>query len=131
MDTIVIVGISVLMGVLLGMGVGGGKLLIPALVLLLGISQQTAQGTTLAVFLPISLIAIFTHIREKNISYKLALFLIAGSVVGAFFGATIAANIETDNLRKIYGGFMLLIGAYEMFSKDPKTRYKSIETEKT
>ena len=122
MDGILIVIISVAMGILLGMGVGGGKLLIPALVLLLGITQQTAQGTTLAVFLPISLIAIFTHIKEKNISYKLALYLIVGSVVGAFIGAKVAATIETEHLRKIYGGFMLLLGAYELFSKDPKTR---------
>ncbi|OEF98760.1 hypothetical protein BHF68_00880 [Desulfuribacillus alkaliarsenatis] len=122
-----IVGISVAMGILLGMGVGGGKLLIPALVLIIGISQQTAQGTTLAVFLPISLIAIYTHIREKNISYKVALYLIAGSVVGAFIGAQVAASLDTDYLRKIYGGFMLAIGFYEMFSKDPKTRYRAHE----
>jgi len=122
METIVIVIVSVAMGIFLGMGVGGGKLLIPALVLLLGIAQQTAQGTTLAVFLPISLIAIFTHIKEKNISYKPALYLIAGSVVGAFIGAKVAATIDTEILRKIYGGFMLSVGVYELFSKDPKLR---------
>ncbi len=122
METVTIVIVSVAMGILLGMGVGGGKLLIPALVLLLGVAQQTAQGTTLAVFLPISLIAIFTHIKEKNISYKPAIYLIIGSVVGAFVGAKIAAMIDTEFLRQIYGGFMLLVGLYELFSKDPKTR---------
>ena len=124
MNMLLIIGIGVAMGILLGMGVGGGKLLIPVLVLALGIAQQTAQGTTLAVFLPISLIAIITHIKEKNISYKLAVFLIIGSMVGAFIGAKLAANIETEHLKRIYGGFMLIIGIYEMFSKDPKTRYK-------
>ncbi|OEH87059.1 hypothetical protein BHU72_01860 [Desulfuribacillus stibiiarsenatis] len=118
----IVVIISIAMGFLLGLGVGGGKLLIPALVLLLGITQQIAQGTTLAVFLPISLIAIITHMREKNMSYTHALYLVIGSVVGAYLGAKIASNIDTDHLRKIYGGFMLIIGAYEMVSKDPKTR---------
>lgn len=104
-------------GIIGGMGIGGGTILIPSLVFLLGTKQQIAQSVNLISFIPTALVAIFIHLRHKNIEKKLVLKMILLGVVGALTGSFIAVNINPALLKKIFGGFLFIMGTYEIFSK--------------
>jgi len=104
--------IGLLSGIISGMGIGGGSILIPALVLFNNIPQIEAQGINLIVFIPISIIALFIHKKEGNLELKY------GKKIGATIGSLIALRTNPDNLRRYFGFFLLLIGIYEFFKKN-------------
>jgi len=110
--------ISLLSGIISGMGIGGGSILIPSLVLLTDLKQQEAQGINLIVFIPAAIIALIVHYRQKNIDLKSIKWIIPSGIAGALLGSYLAINIDPDNLRKYFGIFLLLIGLYEFFKKD-------------
>lgn len=104
-------------GILSGMAVGGGTLMVPALIFFQGISQHMAQGISLASFLPTSLVAVFTHYRQGNVKIKLALYLAIGAAIGAVGGATLAAQLSDKWLERIFGVFLIGMGIYEFICK--------------
>lgn len=114
--------IGFLAGILSGLAVGGGTLLVPALVFLIGISQHMAQGVTLLSFIPTSVVAIITHYRQGNVRPKLAMLLAVGTVGGAIIGSIIAVQIPAPILKKIFGVFLMIMGIYEFFCK---SKYKN------
>lgn len=109
--------IGLAMGVLSGLAIGGGTLLVPTLVLLMDVKQHTAQGICLAAFIPTALVAVITHYRQHNVKVILAVCLIAGALVGAGIGATLANQFDAYLLRKIFGIFLVAMGLYEFFSQ--------------
>ena len=106
-----------LAGILSGLAVGGGTLLVPALVFLTEINQHTAQGVSLLSFIPTSIVAVVTHHRQGNVRPKLAAYLAVGAVLGAVAGALIAVKIPAPYLRKIFGLFLMAMGIYEFCCK--------------
>ena len=112
-----VIFIGFLAGVIGGMGIGGGTILIPSLVFFLGVRQQVAQSVNLISFIPTALVAILIHLRHKNIEKKLVLKMILLGVLGALTGSLIAVNIDPWLLKKIFGGFLFIMGAYEIFSQ--------------
>lgn len=113
--TIILIGLA--MGIFSGLALGGGTLLVPALVFIAGTQQHVAQGVSLAAFIPTAIVAVYTHFRQGNVKLKLALFLAVGSILGAVLGANLAAEISPELLRKIFGGFLIVMGLYEFFGK--------------
>lgn len=109
--------IGLLSGVISGMGIGGGTILIPALIIFSNLNQHQAQGINLVVFIPIAIVALLTHFREKNIDLKTATPIIFTGLVGAFVGSTIAMKITPSILRKIFAAFLFFMGSYEIFGK--------------
>lgn len=109
--------IGFLAGILSGLAVGGGTLLVPALVLFTNITQHTAQGVSLLSFIPTAIVAVITHYRQGNVRLRLALYLAVGSVAGALAGAIIAIKIPAPLLKKIFGLFLIVMGIYEFFCK--------------
>jgi len=109
--------IGFFMGILSGLAMGGGTLLVPALVILMNVPQHTAQGICLAAFIPTALVAVITHLKQKNVKLKLTLYLSGGALLGAFLGATLANQVDGPLLRKIFGFFLVLMGIYQFFSK--------------
>ena len=102
-------------GIISGMGIGGGAILIPALIFTQNISQQTAQGINLVYFIPTAIAALIMHIKNKNVDIKTALWVGGSGVLGAI-GGSFLANVLGDNiLRKMFGIFLLLIGVYEIY----------------
>ena len=91
--------------------------MVPALVFIAGTQQHVAQGVSLAAFIPTAIVAVYTHFRQGNVKLKLALFLAVGSILGAVLGANLAAEISPELLRKIFGGFLIVMGLYEFFGK--------------
>ncbi|MGI6357454.1 MAG: sulfite exporter TauE/SafE family protein [Bacillota bacterium] len=103
-----------LSGVLAGLAVGGGTLLVPGLVLIKGMSQHVAQGISLVIFLPTSLMAIVTHWRYGNVKLGLALRLAVGSVIGAYIGAQIALRLQAPLLRRVFAIYLIGMGLYQV-----------------
>lgn len=101
-------------GVLSGMGIGGGVLLIPALVLLGGVAQHSAQGINLLYFLPTAMGALWIHRKEGQLEKKVLPMLIVGGVLGAAAGGWIANLLEGDLLRKFFGVFVAIMGILEI-----------------
>lgn len=104
-------------GIIGGMGIGGGTILIPSLVFLLGTKQQIAQSVNLLSFIPTATVAIFIHFKNKNIETKLVLKLIILGVIGAIIGSFIAVKLDARLLKKFFGVFLFTMGLYEFFSK--------------
>jgi hypothetical protein len=104
-------------GILGGLlGIGGGIIIIPALIFLFGFSQHMAQGTTLALMVPpIGLLAAWTYYKAGFVDLKIAGLICIGFFVGGFFGAKFANQIPDQILRKIFGAFLLLISLRMIF----------------
>ena len=104
-------------GILGGMGIGGGTVLIPGLVLLSGLSQHQAQGINLLFFLPVAFSFLFIHIKNKLIDHKMMIFAVLAGVPAAFAGAALASMTQEAVLRKIFGLFLMAAGLYEWIKK--------------
>ncbi len=111
--------IGVITGVMAGMlGIGGAIIMIPAMVFLLGFSQQMAQGTSLAVMLPpIGIFAAYNYWKAGNVNLTFALILAGTFIIGSFFGSKIALNMPQALLKKIFGVLLLLVAVKMLFSK--------------
>lgn len=116
---LILIVIGIITGVMAGMlGIGGAIIMIPALVYLLGISQQTAQGTSLAVMLPpIGIIAAYNYYQAGHVNIRFAIILAIFFLVGSYFGSRLALTIPQPMLKKIFGILLLLVAAKMLFSK--------------
>ena len=119
MQLIILVIIGLVAGLVSGsMGVGGGIIIIPALVLFLGLSQQQAQGTSIAVIsVPVAAVAAFNYYKGGFINIKFAAIIILTFVVGAYFGSKVAVHIPAKTLQKSFGVLLLLVGIKMLFTK--------------
>jgi len=94
-------------------GIGGGAIMVPAMVLLLNLDQKLATGTSLAAqILPIGILGALVYYRNGKLNIKYAVFIAIGLVVGNLFGALFANQtfITSETLMKLYGIFLLLLG---------------------
>lgn len=97
-------------------GIGGGIVIIPALVLVLGFSQKLAQGTTLAMLLPpIGAIAVWSYYKRGFVDFSAATILCVGFVLGSWLGAEAAGRIDAELLRKGFGLFLVAVGLRMFF----------------
>ncbi|HCT65258.1 MAG TPA: sulfite exporter TauE/SafE family protein [Lachnospiraceae bacterium] len=110
--------IGLLSGIISGMGIGGGAVLIPALCFFMNVGQQQAQSINLLFFIPTAVVAIIKHKKEGNIDFSLVKPVIIFGIVGAVVGSLIAVNMDGNILRKLFGGFLLFMGIWEIFKKD-------------
>jgi uncharacterized membrane protein YfcA len=111
--------LGLLAGVLSGLlGIGGGIIVVPALVLLFGFSQHLAQGTTLAMMVPpIGLLAAWAYYSKGYVDLKVAGLMCIGFFIGGFFGAKFAAPIPDIMLKRIFGVAMLIISVKMIIGK--------------
>jgi uncharacterized protein len=116
---LILIVIGIITGVMAGMlGIGGAIIMIPALVFLLGISQQSAQGTSLAVMLPpIGIIAAYNYYKAGQVNIRFAIVLAIFFLVGSYFGSKLALTIPQNVLKKIFGVLLLLVAAKMLLSK--------------
>lgn len=112
-----IMAIGFVSGIISGMGIGGGTLLIPALVFIVGTKQQIAQSINLIVFIPSAIAALIVHIRKHNIEKGLLFKLAITGCMGAIAGSLIAVNLDSEILKKFFGVFLFIVGIYEITSK--------------
>ena len=118
-DIIPYLFLGLVAGILSGLiGVGGGIIIIPALVFLFGLSQHQAQGTTLALLVPpIGFLAAWEYYKEGYVDLKIAGLICAGFFFGGLLGAKLATGLSTRMLEKVFGVALLLISIKMVFSK--------------
>lgn len=106
-------------GVLGGsLGVGGGVVIIPALVFILGFTQHEAQGTSLAVLtLPVTLIGVYAYHKAGHVNYKVAAVIIIAYIVGNYLGAKVAMYLSAKTLKQIFSILLMLVALKMWFSK--------------
>lgn len=113
--------VGALAGVLSGLlGIGGGAIMVPAMTLLMGLSQHVAQGTSLLVIIPTAISGSITHFRMGNIRVKTAGWLSLGGVVGAVAGAVLALASPDQLLRLLFGAYLAFTGVRML--QAPKTK---------
>jgi len=99
-------------------GIGGGVIITPALVFIFGLSQQEAQGTTLAMLVPpVGILAAWTYWKQGFVDLKVAALICAGFFIGGLIGARFATDVTTESLRRIFAGTLLLISLKMFFEK--------------
>ncbi|MHB9075584.1 MAG: sulfite exporter TauE/SafE family protein [Desulfobaccales bacterium] len=92
------------------MGVGGGAIMVPALVLLVGLSQYSAQGSSLLAMVPAGSVGAYTHWRLGNVVTRVLPGLIPGILIGTYCGGTLAHLLSEANLRLIFAGVLIWLG---------------------
>lgn len=120
MSTILILlAIGLVAGILSGfVGLGGGIVIIPALVFFLGMQQHTAQGTTLAMMLPpIGILAVMNYYKNNFVDMKAALILATAFIIGGYFGSKFAVALPAESIKKIFGIIILLLAVKMIFGK--------------
>lgn len=119
MSIVIFIVLGIIAGVASGLlGIGGGLVLVPALVYLFGFTQHQAQGTTLALMVPpIGILAAWTYYRHGDVNLKVAGLICLGFIVGGLLGAQWAVAIPKDMLRKTFGIFLLMIALHMIFVK--------------
>jgi uncharacterized membrane protein YfcA len=114
---ILLIGLAA--GVAGGMfGIGGGAIMVPAMVLLLGMGQKLSTGTSLvAQIFPIGILAAVVYYRAGNVNIRQGMLLAVGLIVGNLLGALFANQpfISDDLMKKLYGVFLLAVGARYLF----------------
>jgi len=99
-------------------GLGGGTILIPALVYLFGLTQHQAQGTTLAAMVPpIGLLAAMRYWQTGNVKIPVAALVCVGFFFGGFIGAGFVQNMPDPLLKKLFGVFLLFVSLEMIFAK--------------
>ncbi len=100
-------------------GIGGGVLIVPALVFIFAVSQKVAQGTSLVMLLPpIGIFAVINYYKAGYVDFKIAGILCIAFIVGSYFGSKIALNLQESTLKRIFGVFLMILAVkYLFFSK--------------
>ena len=101
-------------GVLSGFGVGGGTLLLVYMTAFAGLDQHLAQGINLLYFLPAGLMALPAHVKNGYIEKRVLLPAIGTGLICAAAAAWAASRLDTGLLRKFFGGFLILVGLWEL-----------------
>ncbi len=97
-------------------GIGGGVIVVPALVYIVGFSQHLAIGTSLAILLPpVGLAAVLEYYRHGYVDLKVALIVAFGLFLGAWIGARFASRLSGPHLRMAFGIFIIFLGIYIIY----------------
>ncbi len=118
---LMLVGIAA--GMLSGLvGVGGGIVIVPALVLILGFSQKMAMGTSLGILLlPVGILGVFQYYKQGYVDVRVVLIISFAFLFGSYFGSKIALSLSQETIKKIFAVFMIIIAIKLLFFDKKKT----------
>ncbi len=122
MQTIIIlILIGLAAGMLGGMvGVGGGIIIVPALVFFLGFSQQLAQGTSLGILLlPVGLLGVIQYYKKGFVDIKVVLIISLAFFIGSFFGSKVALSLSQETVKRIFAIVLILVAIKFLFFDKP------------
>lgn len=112
-----LIAVGIFAGVLSSMvGIGGGVVIVPCLVLFFGFNQHLAQGTTLAMLaIPVSAAAAWSYYQKGMLDWKVALIIACGFVIGGYFGGRVAVNLPTITIKRIFAIIMIVLAVKFLF----------------
>ena len=111
-------------GLLGGMGMGGGTVLIPLLVIVLGVPQHLAQAVNLISFVPMAIVALIIHVKNRLVKRSGLWLIILSGLLSCTAGCFIARGINAELLRRIFGGFLTFLSVFQVCSAVKKTTLK-------
>ncbi|MEO6883086.1 MAG: sulfite exporter TauE/SafE family protein [Bacteroidia bacterium] len=116
---IILLCIGLAAGILSGfVGIGGGIVIVPSLIFLIGLSQYEAQGTSLALMLPpIGILAAYNYYKNGNLNIRYAAIIAVAFVFGGFIGSKTALSLNAHAVREIFASVLLLLSLKYIFSK--------------
>jgi uncharacterized protein len=123
---LILLSIGLLAGILSGfVGIGGGIIIVPALMIGLGLTQHQAQGTSLFVLMmPVVFLAVMNYWKSGNVNWKFALIIALSFVIGGFIGSKLSLRISPAIVKMIFGLIMaylsinLIVSGYNSFSNE-------------
>lgn len=115
-----------LTGIFASMGLGGGMVLIVYLTVFAGFSQLVAQGINLVFFIPIAIISLVLHTKNKLVEWKKAVPAVLWGTAAVIISAWLANRIEQSLLSKAFGIFLIIMGMKELFFKSEKHKFKGV-----
>ncbi|MBA4198287.1 MAG: permease [Chitinophaga sp.] len=112
---LIVIGLA--SGMLSGMvGVGGGLIIVPALIFFLAFSQKEAQGTSLGILLlPVGILGVLQYYKQGYVDIKVVLLVSLGFVLGNYFGSKLALSLPEEKLKKIFAIFLIVIAVKILF----------------
>jgi uncharacterized membrane protein YfcA len=119
-DTLIIlIIVGFIAGILGGfIGIGGGLIIVPALVFFLGMTQFQAQGTSLAMMLPpIGILAVLNYSKTDNLNWKYAAILAGAFIIGGYFGSKLSLSLSPVHVKRIFGVLMIFAALKMIFNK--------------
>ncbi|MSQ32309.1 MAG: sulfite exporter TauE/SafE family protein [Dehalococcoidia bacterium] len=123
MDFVITLGLGLFAGTLAGLlGIGGGIVMVPGMVLMLGLDQHTAQGISLGAMTVLSLSGCYVQIKQKNLKIPIVIWIAPVAVVFGLLGAYVAGKIESYTLGRLFGAFLLINGSQMLFRTVRKMR---------
>lgn len=105
-------------GILGGMGMGGGTVLIPLLTIFFNVGQKEAQAINLVAFIPMAMVSLAIHIKNKRVKKEGLLWIIVPAVLTSVGGGFAAQAVNGEVLKRIFGGFLLLLSVVQFFSEE-------------
>ena len=117
MELILSAAVGLACGIISGFGIGGGSLLMVWMTAAAALDQRTAQGINLLYFIPTSLAALYFHIKNKMIAWDVVVPAVVLGCLTAMCSAWLANTMDTGLLRKLFGGFLLIVGIKEILTK--------------
>lgn len=105
-------------GVLGGMGMGGGTILIPLLTIFFNVGQKESQAINLVAFIPMAIVSLAIHIKNKRVKKEGLLWIIVPAVLTSVGGGFAAQAVNGEVLKRIFGGFLLLLSVVQFFSEE-------------
>ena len=117
MEILILILTGLAAGMLSGMfGIGGGIVIVPALVFFLGMTQHQAQGTSLGVLvMPIVALGAYNYYKTGNLDMRAALIIAAAFLIGGYFGSKISLSIDQGILKKIFGVLLIVVAVKMIF----------------
>ncbi len=100
-------------GLLGGMGMGGGTVLIPLLSIFYNVSQHTAQAINLISFIPMAVIALIIHIKNKLVDFNKIIYIILPGIVTCIVGCYLAKAMSGELLKRCFGGFLIALSIFQ------------------
>lgn len=113
-------------GALGGMGMGGGTILIPVLTIFFGAEQKQVQAINLVAFIPMAIASLIVHVKNKRVETKGILWIIIPATVLSLAGSMVAQAINGEILKRIFGGFLLLLSVAQFFSEEINEKLSGI-----
>jgi uncharacterized protein len=129
---IILILVGLVAGMLGGMiGIGGGVVIVPALVYFLGMSQKTAQGTSLGLLiLPVAILGFINYYKQGHVDYKYVFLIAIGFVAGSYFGSKLALTLPDEKVKKIFAIVIILIAIKMLFLDKAKTNTSLMDPNK-
>lgn len=123
-------------GIIAGMGMGGGTLLIPILSIFFAFKQQLCQGINLLVFIPMSIVALIIHFKNKLINFKIGIPIMISGIITSIVGSFIATKLSSANLKIYFAIFLIIMGVLQtietvviILNKKKKNQQKLLKKE--